>query len=239
MRASVARALLALCALCLVVPALLAACTTVTAVRAPSAMKVSIDVKDYHQGTTQVAIHFADASLNTIEFVHGETVTCNRVYLKYDSGFYAQLFGYGAYTGAVPLQPAGGTYKVVYTPASGAAIAVSVPVVDAPVTVAQPASGATVTIPTSAPFIVRFNGSGLANASIIGSAADSRFHYALSFALADTGATSFNAPDLASFAPGPGTITISRITSSTPGGSGFDSLSVSYENITTIQITWA
>lgn len=238
MRTSAARALLALGALCLVVPALLAACTTVTTVQAPSAMKVSIDIKDYHQGTTQVAIHYADASLNSIEFVHRETVTCNGVYLKYDSSFYAQLFGYGAYTGDVPPQPAGGTYNFVHTPASGAAVSVSVPVVDAPVTVTQPASGATITIPTSAPFIVRFNGSGLANTSIVGSAADSRFHYALSFALADTGATSFNAPDFASFAPGPGTITISRITSGKPDGSGFDSLGVSYENITTIQNTW-
>ena len=37
----------------------LSGCTTVTDVLAPSALRVSIDVKDYHQGTTQVAIHFA------------------------------------------------------------------------------------------------------------------------------------------------------------------------------------
>lgn len=218
---------------------LLCGCVTVTAVLPPASMRVSIDVKDYHQGTTQVAIHFADASLNTVEFVHGETVACNGVYLKYDSGFYARLFGYSAYVGEVPLQPTGGAYTFAFTPATGAAVALPVPVVAAPVTSIQPAAGATVSIPSSAPLVVRYAPSGVSNSAVVGSAVDSRYHVALALTLADTGSVAFNTRDFASFSPGPGTVSLSRITSSKPGGTPFAQVDVGYENIATVQVLWA
>lgn len=87
---------------------LLAGCKTNTSQLAPGAIQVGIDIKDYQMGTTEVAIHFADQQNNTIEFVHGETVTCNGVFLADDSGYFASIFGYGAYKGQVPLQPANG-----------------------------------------------------------------------------------------------------------------------------------
>lgn len=223
----------------------LSGCTTVTDVLAPSALRVSVDVKDYHQGTTQVAIHFADHALNTVEFIHGETVTCNGVFLKYDSGYYARMLGYGAYTGNVPLQPADGAYKFVYTPApasaggdGGGPITITVAVVHAPFTVTDPANGAAVPIPQSGSFVARYSPSGLAHSIVVGSASDSRAHTALSLALTDAGSTRFNATDFKDFAPGAGILSLSRITSSKPGGTPFAAADANYENITSISVTW-
>lgn len=214
---------------------------TVTDALSPAQLRVSIDIKDYHQGTTQVAIHFADHALNTVEFVHGETVTCNGVFLKYDSGFYAQMIGYGAYTGEVPLQPAGGSYTFVYTPAAsagGSAITISVAVVNAPLTLTYPTSDATVPIPRTGSFIARYTPSGLANSVVVGSASDSRAHLTVTLALADSGSVTFNSSGFKDFEPGAGLLSLSRITSSKPGGLPFAAVNVSYENITTIPVIW-
>jgi hypothetical protein len=245
-KASAFTSLLAILPLLVVLMGLtLSGCTTVTDVLAPSALRVSIDIKDYHQGTTQVAIHFADHALNTVEFVHGETVTCNGVFLKYDSGYYARMVGYGAYIGEAPLQPAGGAYTFVYTPASasaggdgGSPITISVAVVHAPLTVTDPANGATVAIPQSGSFVAHYSPSGLAHSIVVGSASDSRAHVALSLALSDAGSTRFNATDFKDFAPGAGILSLSRITSSKPGGTPFAAVDANYENITSISVTW-
>ncbi len=229
-----------LTALAVLAGGMLSGCTTVTEVLAPDALRVSIDIKDYHQGTTQVAIHFADHALNTVEFVHGETVTCDGVFLKYDSGYYARMLGYGAYIGTVPRQPAGGAYTFVYTPASaanGGAIKIKVAVVNAPLTLTNPANGTSVSIPQSGRFVVHYTPSGVTN-SVVGSASDNRGHTALSLALRDAGSTSFNAADFKDFAPGVGLLSLSRITSSKPGNTPFAAADASYENITTISVTW-
>ena len=211
---------------------------TITDALAAGGMRVSIDIKDYHQGTTQVAIHFADERGNTVEFVHGETVTCNGVFLKYDSGFFAHLFGYGAYTGETTLQPAGGVYSFVFTPRSGAPATVAAPVVDAPITSMRPDAGASVPVPTSSALVVQYGPSGVSNSVIGGAASDSRGHLALSFDLTDNGSARFDLSGFKDFQPGPGTLTLSRVTTSRPGGTGFASVVVGYENITTAQIMW-
>ncbi|HEX6541814.1 MAG TPA: hypothetical protein VF040_08680 [Ktedonobacterales bacterium] len=227
----------------------LSGCTTVTEALSPSELRVSIDIKDYHQGTTRVAIHFSDHALNTVEFVHGETVTCNGVFLKYDSGYYARMLGYGAYIGDVPRQSSGGAYTFGYTPAAAGggatsrsgdsgAIRVAVAVVNAPVALTNPINGAIVSIPRSGPFVVQYAPSGVSNSIIVGSASDSRAHIALSLALRDAGSTRFNAADFKNFAPGAGLLSLSRITSSKPGNTPFAAVDASYENITTISVTW-
>ncbi len=219
---------------------MLAACgSTVTDVLAPSSMKVSMDVKDYHMGTTQVAMHFADAQDNTVEFIHGETVTCNGIYLKYDSNFFAQLIGYGAYTGETPLQPPTGAYAFSFKPANGAAISLDVPVVNAPMRLRDPVQGAQVAIPTAtAPLSVQYDISGIPNTSIAAVASDSRAHIAIAGTLTESGSVAFNSNDFKNFAPGPGNISLSRITHRSLGGTGFISADTYYENIATIQITW-
>jgi hypothetical protein len=228
------------CGVILSVILILAACgSTITDVLAPSSMKASVDVKDYHMGTTQVAMHFADAQDNTVEFIHGETVTCNGVYLKYDSNFFAQLIGYGAYTGETSLQPSSGTYSFTFKPASGAAISLKVPVVNAPMRFSDPVQGAQVAIPTAAaPLTVQYHISGIPNTSIAAVASDSRAHVAVAGTLMESGSVAFNSNDFKNFAPGPGTITLSRITHKSLGGTGFISADTYYENLTTIQITW-
>jgi hypothetical protein len=212
---------------------------TITDVLAPSSMKVSVDVKDYHMGTSQVAMHFADAQDNTVEFIHGETVTCNGVFLKYDSNFFAQLIGYGAYTGETPLQSATGAYTFTFKPASGAAISLKVPVVNAPMRFRDPVQGAQVPIPTAtAPLSVQYNISGIPNTSIAAVASDSRAHVAVAGSFTESGSVAFNSNDFKNFAPGPGNITLSRITHQSLGGTSFISADTYYENLTTIQITW-
>lgn len=217
----------------------LAACNTITNTLAPSSMKVSIDIKDYHQGTTQVFIHFADAHNNTVEFVHGETVKCNGVFLAYDSGFVAHALGYGAYMGNVPLQPAGGAYTFTYTSASGVAQTMMVAVVNAPVTITQPTSGAMVPLPANnGSFLVKYTPSGLPNTGVFGLINDSRAHFASALTLNEPGSLTFKGSDLQPFQPGAGDISVSRGTNRTLDGTGFLSVSINYENITTIPIAW-
>ena len=235
MRLSVAKLAL-VCALA----TLVTACgQTVTDALAAGDMHVYLDIKDYHQGTTQVAVHFGNGKGDTVEFVHGETITCNGVFLKYDSGFFAHLFGYGAYTGQTTLQPAGGAYTFVFTPKNGSPSTITVPVVSAPITSMQPGSGASVQVPTSAPLVVQYGPSGVSNSVIGGAATDSRGHLALMFDLTDNGSARFDLSGFKDFQPGPGTLTLSRVTSSKPGGTGFASVDAGYENITTEQITWS
>jgi hypothetical protein len=225
-----------LCAISL----LLAACNTITTQLTPGSMKVSIDIKDYHQGSTQVFIRFADKNNNTVEFVHGETVKCNGVFLAYDSGFVAHALGYGAYMGNVPLQPASGQYAFTFTPAGGGmAQTMTVHVVNAPIVITQPASGATVAIPTtSATFTVTYPPSGLPNTGIFGLVNDSRAHSASALTLNEPGSLNFKGSDLQQFQPGAGAVSLSRGTNQTLAGTAFIAVSVDYENISTIPITW-
>ncbi len=222
----------------------LGACRTITSVVPASAMKVSIDIKDYHQGKTRVGIHFADGAGNTIQFVRGETVTCDGVFLAYDSNLFASAVGYGAYTGEVPLQPTGGKYTFIFTPkgdgstAAGAPVTVSVAVVDAPVTISQPATGATVAIPNGSPLVVRYNRSGLPGTGVFGIVFDSRGHSSSALTFDEPGSLNFKAEDFLQFAPGPGTVSVSRGTGSTPNAGGYAELKVNYENFTTEPITW-
>src|SRR5215469_14173519 len=165
---------------------------TITATLTPVQMQVSIDVKDYHQGTTPVAIRFADLQNDTIEFVHGETVVCDGTYLKYDSGFIAHWVGYGSYIGEVQRHAPNESYLFTYTSPQGSAVKVAVPVVAAPVTITNIGSGGIVNIPASGTsFIVNYRVSGIPNTILYGTATDSRAHTALALALTDSGAVPY------------------------------------------------
>jgi hypothetical protein len=212
---------------------------TITTTLTPAEMQVTIDVKDYHQGTAPVAIRFADLQDHTIEFVHGETATCDGTYLKYDSGFIARWIGYGSYIGDVQRHAPGESYLFVYTASGGPSVNIAVPVVDAPVTITSIASGGTVTIPTSgSSLIVTYQVSGLANTTVYATATDSRSHTALALAFNDPGAISFSGSGFSQFAPGPGLITVSRVTTDPITGSAFSKVTASYENIVTLPVVW-
>jgi hypothetical protein len=220
--------------------ALLAGCgQTITATLTPAQMQVTVDVKDYHQGSAPVAIRFADQQDNTIEFVHGETVTCDGGYLKYDSAFIARWIGYGSYVGDVQRHAPGERYDFAYTAPAGSSINIAVPVVDAPVTITSIASGGTVAIPTAGTsFIVTYRVSGLPNTTVYATATDSRSHTALALAFNDPGTISFKGADFSQFAPGPGLITISRVTTTSITGTAFSKVTASYENIVTLPVIW-
>src|SRR5215467_13046858 len=212
---------------------------TITTTLAPAQMQMSIDVKDYHQGTAPVAIRFADSQNNTVEFVHGETVTCDGTYLKYDSGFIAHWIGYGSYVGEVQRRARQESYRFVFTPPQGSPVSIAVPVVDAPVTITNIASGGTVSLPGAGiPLIVNYKVSGMTNTVLYATASDSRAHTALAVALTDSGAISFKGSDLSQFAPGPGLISVSRVTTTSISGTPFSKVTASFENIVTLPVVW-
>ena len=231
------------CALALV--ALLASgCKVVTARQAPGAMKVSIEIQAFAQGQSHVTLRFATLANDTVEFVSGETVACDGVFLRYALGFYI---------GDVPKQPSGGSYTITYTPgqasASGTAasgtsavssgpITLKVPVVDAPVTVAQPASGATVAIPTSAPLVVQYTAAQVANTSIMVVANDSRLHIAAALPQADSGGYSIGADQFRDFQAGPGLVSVTRITDEAVAAGGFGGVSAQFKNVTQVPVVW-
>jgi hypothetical protein len=118
-------------------------------------------------------------------------------------------------------------------------VKVAVPVVAAPVTITNIGSGGTVNIPASGTsFIVNYRVSGIPNTILYGSATDSRAHTALALVLTDSGAISFKGSDFSQFAPGPGLITVSRVTTSSISGAPFNKVTASYENIVTLPVVW-
>lgn len=231
----------------LAVAALLAGgCKVVTARQAPSAMKVSIEIQAFAQGQTHVTLRFATQANDTVEFVSGETVACDGVFLRYALGFYV---------GDVPKQPAGGSYTITYTPVAGSAagtpqgstsagsgspgpLTLTVPVVDAPVTVTQPASGATVPIPTGAPLVVQYTPVRLASTSIMVVANDSRLHLAAALPQAESGSYSIGADQFSDFQAGPGLVSVTRITDEAVAAGGFGGVTAKFKNVTQVPVVW-
>jgi hypothetical protein len=204
-------------------------------------MKVSVDIQAFAQGQTHVTLRFATLAHDTVEFVSGETVACDGVFLRYALGFYV---------GDVPKQPAGGSYTITYTPSQAAAtgtsagatssgpITLSVPVVDAPVTVTQPASGATVVIPVSTPLIVQYTPVQLASTSIMVVANDSRLHIAAALPQAESGSYSIGADQFSDFQAGPGLVSVTRITDEAVPAGGFGGVSAQFKNVTQVPVVW-
>jgi hypothetical protein len=215
----------------------LAGCAVVTAPQASGAMNVNIEIQYFTQGNSHIMVGFSDAKLNPVEFVSGETVACNGQFLRYDAG---------NYIGDVPKQPASGQYTITYTPAAGAAtatgsaspISVAVAVVDAPVVVTAPQSGATVPIPTSSPLLISYQPSAIANTRINALAADGRAHFTFTLPEVESGTIAMPADNFTTFQGGPGTLTVARETTNSPGGTPFRSVSTHFKNITQVAIVW-
>src|SRR5579862_860829 len=198
-----------------------AACTTVTTPQSPGAMNLDLKIKYYQQGETPVEAHFSTTDGNTIEFVSGETVACDNVFLAYDSNPVEQLFDYGSYLGDVPMQPATGVYTFTYTPAKGkgAPITLSVPVVNDPVNVTSPANGAAVNLPSNGGNVtIHYTPGTVANSSVLAILTDSRGKVTLTLPQPDNGVLQVPASSLNGFQPGPGTIYVVRVTTNSPAG---------------------
>ena len=190
-------------------------------------------------GNSHVSIHFADAQNNTVEFVHGETVTCNGAFLKYDISYVDRFINGGSYIGDVPLQPANGAYTFTFTPPGGTPAKLTAQVVDAPVTLKQPTSGGTLAIPTATGGVdIGYGPSGIPNSNVIVTLSDSRSHFAVSGALSDTGSVHFNGDAFKDFAPGAGNVNVTRTTDSKPTGTSFATAEIWYQNIAVAPIVW-
>ncbi len=211
---------------------------TVTAPQTPGNMNVAIQIQDYHVGTSPIAVHFATLANDTIEFVSGETVDCDGNFLKYESNPLQQLLAYGSYVGEVQRQSDNGTYTITYTPAKSSAISIAVPVVAAAVQISQPTDGSTVAIPQNAPLVITYTPTKLANTTILAIAVDERNTVTATLPTSETGTLSIPASQFNKFQPGPGSLSLVRITTSYPGGSPFHQVKVDYQNVTRLQITW-
>jgi hypothetical protein len=222
----------------------LAACKVVTQPQAPGAMDVSIELQRFVQGQTHVVVHFGTPSHDTVEFVSGETVACNGIFLRY---------ALGSYVGDVPHEGDDGTYAITYTPASSAAvggatttagapvagggpITIAVRVVPAAVSVSSPAPGASV--PLDAPLTITYRPSQLVNTTINAIVADARAHFDFTWPTGETGTLGIPADKLSGLQAGPGTLTITRETMVYPSGTPFHSVEVHFKNITQIPVTW-
>jgi hypothetical protein len=216
---------------------LITACGTVTTPQKIDTMNVDIQIKDYHQGTSTISMHFATQNFSTIEFVSGETARCNQQPLKYESNPIQYLLSYGSYIGEVPRQPTGGQYTFTYKPVSGSDVSIPVQVIDAQVTGTQPAQGATVSLPTETPLKLTYTSSHMSNTVMSVVLTDSRGKFAIIGPAAENGTMAVTPDKLAEFQPGPGMIYFVRITTNYPA-SQFHHLKVEYQNITINQILW-
>jgi hypothetical protein len=220
-------------------------CATITTPQANTNLNVEIRVKDFQQGTSQIIVRFADTRNNTVQFVSGETIACNDQFLRYDSGYVERLLGLGAYVGDVARIPAGGAYKFAYTPARASATApapdpvvVSVNVVNAQVHVTSPTSGGTVSIPKSAPLTIRFDPVSLANTTILAIATDSRAQTTFTLPQRESGTITMQPEQFNNFNPGPGILSLVRVTEIKQGAGPFNKLTINYENISQFPVTW-
>jgi hypothetical protein len=220
-------------------------CATITTPQANANMNVEIRIKDFQQGTTEVVVRFADTRNNTVQFVSGETIACNDQFLRYDSGYVERLLGLGAYVGEAPRVPVGGAYKFAYTPARASATApvpdpvvVSVNVVNAPVHVTSPATGSAVPIPKTAPLTIHHDPVSLANTTILAVAVDSRAQATFTLPQRETGTITMQPDQFSKFNPGPGTLSLVRVTAVSHGNAPFNKLTINYENISQFPVTW-
>jgi hypothetical protein len=220
-------------------------CATITTPQANANLTVEIRIKDFQQGTSQIITRFADTRNNTVQFVSGETIACNDQFLRYDSGYVERLLGLGAYVGDVPRVSAGGVYKFSYTAARASATApvpdpvvISVNVVNAPVRVISPGSGSEVPIPKSAPLTIRFDPISLANTSILAVAVDSRGQVTFTLPQSESGTILMQSDQFKSFNPGPGQLSLVRVTDVAHPNAPFNKVAIHYENISQFPVTW-
>ena len=214
----------------------LAGCKVVTQPQIPGAMDVSIEIQRFVQGQSHIVVHFGLPNYDTVEFVSGETVACNGIYLRY---------ALGSYVGDVPREGDSGTYTITYTPEASAAatptsssgpVTVAVAVVPAAVQVSQPAPGASV--PLNAPLTVTYQPSQLANTTIGAVVADARAHFDFTWPGGETGTLGIPTDTLSSLQAGPGTLTVVRETMVYPSGTPFHSVAVHFKNLTQIPVSW-
>jgi hypothetical protein len=199
-------------------------------------IQITIDESQINNGQVTAGIRFADSSDHTVEFTHGETVTCNGTALNYTTNPISGTFGYGSYTALLPFR-AGGKYSFVFTRPGDAPVTTTVPAISAPLALSNPTDGATVSIPKSAPFVVSFTKSGYQgtiNATIIGQGNAPPVTYSG----ADTGSISLPASDFAQFTPGSGSIVLNRTIPQNPGSTPYLSANAQVTAEAMANITW-
>jgi len=222
-----------------------AGCATITTPQANANLNVEIRIKDFQQGASQIITRFADTRNNTVQFVSGETIACNDQFLRYDSGYVERLLGLGAYVGEVSRVPKGGAYRFAYTPARANATApapdpvvIAVNVVSASVHVTSPTSGSIVPIPKSVPLTISFDPARIPNTTILAVAVDSRLQVTFTPPQAETGTITMQPSQFTQFQPGPGTLSLARVTNVAHASAPFNKVTINYENISQFPVTW-
>lgn len=203
----------------------------------PGTLHVEITIRqESPTGTSaSIAVKFFDANSNFIEFAAGETIACNGTFLAFHDDAFLGLH-VDAYTGQVPMLPAGAHYTCVYTIPDGTKATILVPA-QKPLVLLSPKPGATLAIPKKT-HTLSFTCTPANGSSLSGLARDSQGHEALGKPEHDAGSYTLDDTALSAFAPGAGTVSLTRTWASAPSGTGFQSVKVAYELTSTLQVTW-
>jgi hypothetical protein len=110
--------------------------------------------------------------------------------------------------------------------------------VNAPVHVTYPTNGAAVPLPGSDPLTIRFDPSTLDHTAILAVLNDSQGKFTVTLPTRETGALTVKHDQTQDFQPGPGLISLARVTTRTVAGTAFHQDTVEYDNITAMPIIW-
>lgn len=203
----------------------------------PGKLRVEIIVQQRSSASSfaVLAVKFFDAHNNFIEFAAGETIACNGTFLAFHDDAFLGLH-VDSYTGQIAVPPVGANYTCVYHIPDGTKATVIVPS-QRPLVLASPMNGARMAIPrtTHTLFMAYAPANGHA---ISGSAQDSQGHEVFGKSEPDSGHYTLDDAALSTFAPGAGVISLTREWTFAPPGTGFQSVDVKYDFISTVQVTW-
>jgi hypothetical protein len=188
----------------------------------PSTMEVRLDVSDVASQSDVLAMIQFLQNGNIIRFQSGEVVECNGAALSFE----ANLF----YVGRTPRTPPGGKFNCTYT-RSGGSHALSVSVPPRPV-ITSPVAGSTVM--RSSNLTITYAAGGGTSADAGGSHPNGSM--SRNQPQPDNG--SYTGFDASGFAPGLGTISLTRIAEGAAVGTPFQAARFTYRTSAQIPVTW-
>jgi hypothetical protein len=203
----------------------------------PGNLHVEVTIQQSLPTSTSVFIlvKFFDANDNFIEFAAGETIACDGTFLAFhDDAFLG--FHVDSYTGQVPVLPVGANYACIYKIPGGTQATITVPS-QKPLALLSPANGAQVTIPKKTHTLsMRYTPAN--GHTLSGSAQDSMGREALGKSEQDSGIYTLDDSEFSTFTSGAGTLSLTREWTFAPTNTGFQSVSVAYDTVDTVQVIW-
>jgi hypothetical protein len=204
---------------------------------APSNLHVDVIIQQSSPAGTSasISVKFFDPNNNFIEFAAGETIACDGTFLAFhDDAFLG--FHVDSYTGQIPVLPVGASYSCIYRIPDGTKATITIPS-QKPLVFLSPANGTRVTIPKTTHTLSMLYTPAHGH-TLSGFAQDSMGREALGKSEQDSGTYILDDSEFSTFAPGAGTLSLTRGWTFTPTRTGFQSVDVAYNSTHTVQIIW-